>query len=226
MASRKPTRPKKRPSAKRASTSRTSAPRRAAAKSPATKATVKQAAARKPAAKKPPAPAFAAVFAPRAEGERRYWLVKSEPEAFSWDDLEAAADRTTCWDGVRNFQARNFMRDAMRRGDLVLFYHSNAEPPAAMGVCEVVREAYPDHTAFDADDPHFDPKSRSDEPTWMMVDLRAHERFAQPVTLPRLRDEPALEGMELLKRGSRLSVQPVEAVHWDVVVRLGRGGAG
>ena len=185
---------------------------------PAKKATSK--ATGKPAA---PAPAFAAAFAPRAAGERRYWLVKSEPEAFSWDDLETSPEHTTCWDGVRNFQARNFMRDGMRKGDLVLFYHSNAEPPAAMGVCEVVREAYADHTAFDADDMHFDPKSRREEPTWMMVDLRAVERFAHPVTLPELREEPALAGMELLRRGSRLSVQPVEAVHWDIVVNWGRG---
>ena len=209
MASRKPARSTKRATAKPSSKkSATAAP---------------PSAPRRPAAPKPPAPAFAAAFAPRAPGERRYWLVKSEPEAFSWDDLEASADRTTCWDGVRNFQARNFMRDGMRRGDLVLFYHSNAEPPAAIGVCEVVREAYPDHTAFDDADPHFDPKSRRDAPTWMMVDLRARERFAQPVTLPRLRAEPTLAGMELLKRGSRLSVQPVEPVHWEIVVRIGRG---
>jgi predicted RNA-binding protein with PUA-like domain len=117
------------------------------------------------------------------------------------------------------------MRDGMRVGDLVLFYHSNAEPPAAVGVCEVVREAYPDHTAFDESDEHFDPKSRRDEPAWMMVDLRARERFAQPVTLPMLREEAALAGMELLNRGSRLIVQPVEAVHWDLVVRLGRGAS-
>jgi predicted RNA-binding protein with PUA-like domain len=168
--------------------------------------------------------AFARFLGPRAAGERRHWLVKSEPEAFSWSALEACPDRTTCWDGVRNFQARNFMRDGMRRGDLVLFYHSNAEPPAVMGVCEVARDAYPDHTAFDDADPHFDAKSRREEPTWMMVDLRAQERFARPVTLPMLRDEPALAGMELLRRGSRLSVQPVEAVHWEIVVRLGRAG--
>ena len=116
-------------------------------------------------------------------------------------------------------------RDGMRRGDLVLFYHSNAEPPAAIGVCEVVREAYADHTAFDASDAHFDEKSDPAAPTWMMVDLRAVERFARPVSLPLLRDEPGLAGLELLRRGSRLSVQPVEAVHWDVIVRLGRGKA-
>lgn len=153
-----------------------------------------------------------------------YWLVKSEPEVFSWDDLERSPGRTTHWDGVRNYLARNFMRDGMRVGDLVLFYHSNAEPPAAVGVCEVVREAYPDHTAFDAADPHFDAGSDPASPTWLMVDLRAVERFRTPVTLPMLRGEPALDGMELLRRGSRLSVQPVTPAHWDIVVRLGRAG--
>ncbi|HVE79185.1 MAG TPA: EVE domain-containing protein, partial [Gemmatimonadaceae bacterium] len=123
--------------------------------------------------------------------------MKSEPAAFSWDDLMRAPGRTTAWDGVRNFQARNFMRDEMRRGDLVLFYHSGVERPAVMGVCEVAREAYPDATAFDPDDPHHDPKSRPDAPTWVMVDLRAREAFARPVPLDTLRGVPGLERMEL-----------------------------
>ena len=214
----------KRPARKAAGKATAPAAKHAAKKTPTKSAKTAGKAAAIPgdgAAERP----FAAAFAPRVEGGRRYWLVKSEPEAFSWDDLEASPERTTCWDGVRNYQARNFMRDGMRAGDLVLFYHSNAEPPAAIGVCEVVREAYPDHTAFDASDAHFDEKSRPDEPTWMMVDLRALERFARPVTLPLLREEPGLAGLELLRRGSRLSVQPVEAVHWDVIVRLGRGKA-
>jgi predicted RNA-binding protein with PUA-like domain len=154
---------------------------------------------------------------------RRYWLVKSEPDVFSFDDLLAAPDRTTCWDGVRNYQARNFMRDDMKVGDLVFFYHSSTEPAAIAGVAEVVREAYPDHTAFDAADPHFDPKSRPESPTWMMVDLRAVERFEEPITLAELRATPGLDGMELLRRGSRLSVQPVGAEHWRIVRGL-RGG--
>ena len=161
-----------------------------------------------------------------AEGGRRYWLVKSEPEAFSFDDLWGAPERTTCWDGVRHYQARNFMRDGMRVGDLVLFYHSSAEPPAVVGVAEVVREAYPDHTAFDESDPHFDPKSRRDAPTWMMVDLRARERFVRPVTLAELRETPELEAMALLQRGSRLSVQPVTAAEWGIVYGLGTTRAG
>jgi predicted RNA-binding protein with PUA-like domain len=151
----------------------------------------------------------------------RYWLIKSEPDVFSFGDLWAAPKRTTCWDGVRNYQARNFMRDDMKVGDLVLFYHSNAEPPAVAGVAEVVREAYPDHTAFDAADPHYDPKSRPDAPTWVMVDVRARERFARPVTLAELRAAPRLTGMALLQKGSRLSVQPVRADEWKVVYAMG-----
>ncbi|MFL5575223.1 MAG: EVE domain-containing protein [Gemmatimonadaceae bacterium] len=148
-------------------------------------------------------------------------MIKSEPDAFSFDDLWAAPRRTTCWDGVRNYQARNFMRDEMKVGHLVLFYHSNAEPPAVAGVAEVVREAYPDHTAFDRDDPHYDPKSRPDAPTWVMVDVRAVERFAHPVTLPELRAVPALAGMALLQKGSRLSVQPVRPEEWEAVYAMG-----
>ena len=154
---------------------------------------------------------------------RRYWLVKSEPEVFSFDDLMAAPDRTTSWDGVRNYQARNFMRDDMRVGDLVFFHHSNAKPPAIAGVAEVVRAAYPDPTAFDADDPHHDPKSKAAAPTWMMVDIRAVEPLSPPVTLDELRETKGLEGLELLRRGSRLSVQPVSAAHWKRIRALRAG---
>ena len=152
---------------------------------------------------------------------RRYWLVKSEPDCFSFDDLWSAPDRTTHWDGVRNYQARNLLRDEMKRGDRVLFYHSSCEPPAVVGVAEVVREGYPDVTAFDPAHEHFDPKSRESEPTWMMVDLRAVERFRRPVTLAELRGAPGLERMALLQKGSRLSVQPVRPEEWEVVVTLG-----
>jgi predicted RNA-binding protein with PUA-like domain len=154
---------------------------------------------------------------------RRYWLVKSEPNAFSFDDLLESPDRTTCWDGVRNYQARNFMRDDMKVGDLVFFYHSSAEPTAIVGVAEVVRDGYPDHTAFDPADPHFDPKSKADSPTWIMVDLRAIEKFARPLSLSDLRGVPGLERMALLQQGSRLSVQPVTAEEWAIVHRLGTG---
>jgi predicted RNA-binding protein with PUA-like domain len=160
---------------------------------------------------------------PTPPRSRRHWLVKSEPDVFSFDDLLASPKRTTCWDGVRNYQARNFMRDDMKKGDLVFFYHSNAEPAAVVGVAEVVREAYPDHTALDPRDPHFDPKSKADAPTWMMVDLRGVERLANPLSLAELRGVAGLERMALLQKGSRLSVQPVSPEEWEIVCRLGMG---
>jgi predicted RNA-binding protein with PUA-like domain len=167
--------------------------------------------------------AWAAVFTPRASGERRHWLVKSEPETFSFDDLLSAAERTTQWDGVRNFAARNFMRDGMKIGDQVFFYHSSVNPQAIVGVCEVVREAYPDSTAFDASHHGYDADSDPNEPTWVMVDLRAVEPLARPVTLPELKAEPRLAGMALLRIG-RLSVTPVTPAEWEVI--RGLAGAG
>jgi predicted RNA-binding protein with PUA-like domain len=157
---------------------------------------------------------------------RRYWLVKSEPDTFSFADLVASPDRTTGWDGVRNYQARNFMRDGMKRGDLVFFYHSSTDPAAIVGVAEVAREAYPDPTALDAKHPHFDPKSRADAPTWMMVDLRAVEPLARPLTLADLRTVQGLEKMVLLQKGSRLSVQPVTEKEWDIIYGMGMGSRG
>lgn len=148
-----------------------------------------------------------------------FWLMKSEPGAFSIQDLRKTPGQTTCWDGVRNYQARNYMR-AMKVGDQVLFYHSNADPPSVVGVAEVVREAYPDPTAFDPKDKHFDPKSRPDKPLWDMVDIRLVQVFAGPLPLDRLRQEPALKGMELLRKGSRLSVQPVRRQEWEVILKL------
>ena len=155
---------------------------------------------------------------------RRYWLVKSEPDTFSFDDLVASPNRTTGWEGVRNYQARNTMRDDMKRGDLVFFYHSSCDPTAIVGVAEVAREAYPDPTAFDAKDSHYDPKSRPDAPTWMMVDLRAVEPLRRPVTLAELRATKGLERMVLLQKGSRLSVQPVTEREWDIIYKLGMTG--
>jgi predicted RNA-binding protein with PUA-like domain len=151
---------------------------------------------------------------------RRYWLLKSEPSAFSWNDLWTAPKRTTSWDGVRNFQARNFMRDDMRTSDLAFFYHSSADPTAIMGVCEIVRAGYPDDTAFDSHSHHFDPKSDLKKPTWYMVDIRAVKPFPHPLTLERLRAERGLAQMVLLKRGSRLSVQPVTEPEWEIVNRI------
>jgi predicted RNA-binding protein with PUA-like domain len=149
----------------------------------------------------------------------RYWLMKSEPSAFSIQDLQKIRGQTTSWDGVRNFQARNFMR-AMKKGDQVLFYHSNADPPAVMGIAEVVKEAYPDDTAFDPKDIHYDPKSTPAKPLWDMVDIKLVRIFPVPISLDRLRDEPKLKRMELLRKGSRLSVQPVRPEEWAIVLKL------
>ncbi|MGH7168207.1 MAG: EVE domain-containing protein, partial [Nitrospiraceae bacterium] len=129
--------------------------------------------------------------------------------------------RTTCWDGVRNYQARNYMR-AMRRGDQILLHHSNADPPAVVGVAEVAREAYPDTTAFDRHDHHFDPKSNPAKPTWDMVDIRLVRKFSLPIPLDLLKRAPGLRRMELLRRGSRLSVQPVRPDEWNIVLKLAR----
>jgi predicted RNA-binding protein with PUA-like domain len=145
----------------------------------------------------------------------QYWLMKSEPGDYSIDDL--ARDGTTHWDGVRNYQARNLMRDDMTVGDRVLFYHSNAKPPGVIGIAEVVRDAYPDHTQFDPDDGHFDPKSNPDDPRWVMVDISFVEKLPRLVGLPELKECPELEEMVLLNR-SRLSVQPVSAEHFDFIV--------
>lgn len=145
--------------------------------------------------------------------------MKSEPEVFSIDDLAKAPRKTTCWDGVRNYQARNFMRQ-MEIGDQVLFYHSNAEPPCVAGIAEVVKKAYPDHTALDPGDDHFDPKATPEKPIWEMVDVRFVRRFAVPLSLDILRGVEGLEKMELLRRGSRLSVQPVTPAEWELVLAL------
>ncbi|MBM4123253.1 MAG: EVE domain-containing protein [Nitrospira sp.] len=149
----------------------------------------------------------------------RYWLMKSEPSAFSIHDLRGAPRQTTSWDGVRNYQARNYLR-AMKVGDPVLFYHSNADPPAVVGVAEVVREAYPDPTAFDRSHKHFDPRSKPEKPLWDMVDIGLIRVFARPLPLDVLRREPGLKKMELLRRGSRLSVQPVRDREWNIIVKM------
>lgn len=150
---------------------------------------------------------------------RRYWLMKSEPSVFSIDDLRRAPGRTTCWDGVRNYQARNFMR-SMAVGDQILFYHSNADPPAAVGIAEVVRTAYPDDSAFDKKDTHYDPKSKPEAPIWDMVDIRFVRKFAVPLRFDLLRAQPGLKKMELLRKGSRLSVQPVRPEEWGLILKL------
>ena len=155
---------------------------------------------------------------PRAKGERRYWLLKQEPSSFSFDDLLAAPKKTTCWDRVRNYTARNYMRDEMAVGDLAFYYHSNAEPSAIVGVVEIVKKGYPDHTAFDSKHDHFDPDSDPNEPTWYMVDVRAVAPIVPPMSLDQLRKIRALDGMELLKKGSRLSVQVVSAAQFACIM--------
>ncbi len=155
----------------------------------------------------------------RARGERRYWLVKSEPDVFSFDDLLAAPKKTTCWDSVRNTGARNFLRDGMKKGDLVFYYHSNATPSAIVGICEVVREGYPDDTAFDPKHDYFDPDSDQSTPTWFMVDVRAVKALKRPVSLQEMKDEPALAEMSLIRVG-RLSVVPVTEPEWEMVLEM------
>ncbi len=149
-----------------------------------------------------------------------YWLFKSEPDCFSYADLAANPDRTTGWDGVRNYQARNMIRDEIKVGDGVLYYHSNAAPPAIVGIAEVVREGHPDPTAFHPDADHFDPKSREDDPTWYQVSIRAVRAIEPHLTLPSLRAIPGLASMELLRKGSRLSIQPVSTVEWETIMSL------
>ena len=146
--------------------------------------------------------------------------MKSEPTAFSFDALVKSKNSTNHWDGVRNYQARNYMRE-MRVGDKVLFYHSNCDEPGVVGLAEVVREAYPDHTQFDPKEIHYDPKAKRDRPIWDMVDLRAIKPLRNPATLDGLRKTKGLEKMVLLRRGSRLSVQSVSPKEWKILVKLG-----
>jgi predicted RNA-binding protein with PUA-like domain len=152
----------------------------------------------------------------------QHWLMKSEPDTFSIDDLAAAPKRTTFWDGVRNYQARNFMRDQMQLGDLAFFYHSNCAEPAIVGIVEIVKTGYPDHTAFDPKDPHFDPQSNPDKPRWYMVDVRLDRKLKRPITLAELREhaDGKLRGMLLLQRGNRLSITPVSDAHWRFILSL------
>jgi len=149
-----------------------------------------------------------------------YWLVKSEPDVFGIDDLHRSAKRTTHWDGVRNYQARNFMRDGMKKGDLLFFYHSNCDVPGIVGIVKVVREAYPDHTAFDPDDGHYDPKSDPAAPTWMMVDVQYVRKLKRNIPLQELKANPELQDMALVRKGNRLSVMPVAEHEWQAVLAM------
>ena len=149
----------------------------------------------------------------------QYWLIKSEPDAFSIHDLAKAKKKTTHWEGVRNYQARNFLR-AMKKGDLALFYHSNAEPSAVAGIAEVVREAYPDASAWDPRSEYHDPKASAENPVWSMVDVKLIEIFPRKLPLDELRGVKSLAGMELLRRGSRLSVHPVTPAQFRTIQSL------
>ena len=154
------------------------------------------------------------------KSERRYWLFKSEPTSFSFNDLLKAPSRTTSWDGVRNYQARNTLRDDVKPGDMVFVYHSSSDPTGIAGIAEVVRGGYPDPTAFDPKDHHYDPKGKADAPSWYMVDIRAVKALPRLITLDELRKVKGLEKMVLLQRGSRLSVQPVRPEEWDIINEL------
>lgn len=150
----------------------------------------------------------------------RHWLFKSEPSCFSFQDLQARPDATEHWDGVRNFQARNFLRDEIAVGDRVLFYHSSIPEPAIVGLCSVVRAGYPDHTALDPSADHFDPKASAEHPIWYMVDVRADQSLPQPVLLATIRQHPLLQEMPLVNR-SRLSIQPLTADQFCILLQLG-----
>ena len=149
-----------------------------------------------------------------------YWLMKSEPSVFGIDDLKAKPQRTSFWDGVRNYQARNFMRDGMKKGDKVFFYHSSCPEPGIVGIATIAREAYPDATAFDKKSPYYDPKSTPDKPIWIGVDVKFVKQFKRVISLEELKQEPQLDGFTLLRRGNRLSVMPVSEEHWNVVLGL------
>ena len=148
------------------------------------------------------------------------WLMKSEPDEFGIDDLKACPKKTEPWDGVRNYQARNMMRDEMRKGDRIFFYHSNCAEPGIVGIAEVAREGYPDPTAFDPEDKHYDAKSDPDNPRWFLVDVKYVRKTKRTISLQELKLHPELEELALVRRGNRLSVMPVSDEHWDFILSL------
>ncbi len=152
----------------------------------------------------------------------RYWLMKSEPDVFGIDHLIEMPNQTEHWDGIRNYQARNFMRDDMKVGDLVLFYHSNAKEIGVVGTMEVVRNAYPDHTQFDPSSKYFDAKSKKDNPRWIMVDIKFVEKFNEVITLASLKEYAELSNMRLLQKGNRLSIIPVEQHEFEFIREKGK----
>ncbi|WP_372931389.1 EVE domain-containing protein [Shewanella putrefaciens] len=151
-----------------------------------------------------------------------YWLMKSEPDEFSIDDLKACPNQTEAWYGIRNYQARNFMRDGMQIGDKVFFYHSSCKVPGIVGIAEVVTHAYPDSTAFDPESTYFDPKSDPSKPRWLSIDIRFVEKFDHIIPISLIKNMPQLTDMYLVSKGSRLSIQPVTAEQWQAVLMLTR----
>lgn len=153
-----------------------------------------------------------------------YWLMKSEPDVFGIDHLIECKDQTEPWDGVRNYQARNMMRDDMKIGDQVFFYHSNTDVPGIVGIMEVVKEGYPDHTALDPECKYYDPKASEDNPRWFMVDIKFVEKFNATIPLSELKENPALEEMPLVRKGNRLSIMPVGEHEWNEVLKMADRG--
>ena len=151
-----------------------------------------------------------------------YWLMKSEPDVFSFEDLKSRPKQTEPWDGVRNYQARNFMRDAMKVGDPILFYHSNTTPPGVAGIAEVASEPYPDPTAFDKNSNYYDPKSHRDNPRWVLIDVRYKADLKRLVSLEEMKVMPELVDMRVLQRGNRLSITPVSKAEFQAVVAAAR----
>jgi predicted RNA-binding protein with PUA-like domain len=151
-----------------------------------------------------------------------YWLFKSEPETFSIDALRQKSTQTEHWDGVRNYQVRNMLRDQVKKGDLVFFYHSNCIPPGIVGVVEVVKAGYPDYSAWDPTSHYFDPKSTAQKPQWFMVDIKFIEKFPRMITLDQLKRDPLLQRMQVCRRGNRLSITPVTKEEWQAIMRLAR----
>jgi len=149
-----------------------------------------------------------------------YWVMKSEPDCFGIDHLKARPKQTEHWDGVRNYQARNFLRDDMKKGDLAFFYHSSCPEPGIAGIVKIARAGYPDHTAWTPNSEHFDPKSSPANPIWYMVDVKLVREFRQPILLTALKHNPALKNMKLLQRGNRLSILPVTAREWNTILKM------
>lgn len=150
----------------------------------------------------------------------KYWLMKSEPGCFGIEDLKKRPRQTECWDGVRNYQARNMMRDEMQVGDLAFFYHSNCQQPGIAGIMKIVKSAYTDHTQFDPENEHYDPTSKKENPRWIMVDVKFEKQFDHVITLDSLRENPKLKEMPLLRKGNRLSITPVTKNQWDAILRM------